>query len=320
MKTTHRNYSEENGDFHRLVHYFTAGPLPRRTHSTWCLGRLVDWKYALYERKRAYASFCNENAHLWFDAFGELAGFAVSEGGTADFQILTLPGYRLLYPEMLEWVLEAGRERPAQYGCGFSTEVTEFQEWEARALERCGFQREDEFFTRRFDLTGALTPRAALPEGFEMVDLHTCPDYRAQARLRANAFQKKADLSEAEMEERLRFYNRNQNSPIYHAPTDLCVRAADGCFALAGEWMPFTALAAGLLFIPSLALALGVWTGSSKAFEVVYAVFWYLGVLNDVLELDYAGLHASGHWPIYLALSLVLFAFAFWGRKRQLQH
>jgi len=91
-------------------------------------------------------------------------------------------------------------------------------------------------------------------------------------------------------------------------------------FALAGERMPFTALAAGLLFIPSLALALGVWTGSSKAFEVVYAVFWYLGVLNDVLELDYAGLHASGHWPIYLALSLVLFALAFWGRKRQLQH
>jgi len=231
MKTTHRDYSEENGDFHRLVRYFTAGPLPRRTHSTWCLGRLVDWKYALYERKRAYASFCNENAHLWFDAFGELAGFAVLEGGTSEFQILTLPGYRLLYPEMLEWVLEAGRERPAQYGCGFSTEVTEFQQWEIGALERCGFQREDEFFTRRFDLTGELAPRIPLPPGFEMVDLHTCPDYRAQARLRANAFQKKADLSEAEMEERLQFYNRNQNSPIYHAPTDLCVRAADGRFA-----------------------------------------------------------------------------------------
>ncbi|GAP17617.1 ABC transporter permease [Levilinea saccharolytica] len=91
-------------------------------------------------------------------------------------------------------------------------------------------------------------------------------------------------------------------------------------FALAGDWTSFTALAAGLLFIPSLALALGVWTGSSKAFEVVYAVFWYLGVLNDVLELDFTGLHASGHWPIYLFLSLALFALAFWGRKRQLQH
>jgi len=231
MKTTHRDYSEENGDFHRLVRYFTAGPLPRRTHSTWCLGRLVDWKYALYEKKRAYASFCNENAHLWLDAFGELAGFAVSEGGTADFQILTLPGYRLLYAEMLEWVLEAWKERPAKYDSGFSTEVTEYQELEAWSLERCGFQRGDEFFTRRFDLTGELAPRAVLPPEYEMVDLHVCPDYRAQARLRANAFQKKADLTEEEMEDRLRFYNRSQNSPIYHAQTDLCVRAADGRFA-----------------------------------------------------------------------------------------
>ena len=89
---------------------------------------------------------------------------------------------------------------------------------------------------------------------------------------------------------------------------------------LAGEWISFTALLVGLLFIPSLALALGVWTGTSKAFEVVYAVFWYLGVLNDVLELDYSGLHASGSWPAYLLLSLALFFLAVYGRKRQLEN
>ncbi len=89
-------------------------------------------------------------------------------------------------------------------------------------------------------------------------------------------------------------------------------------FGLAGEWTSFTALAAGLLFIPSLALALGVWSGASKAFEVVYAVFWYLGVLNDVLELDYSGLHASGNWPLYLALSIFLLAAALLGRQKQI--
>lgn len=88
-------------------------------------------------------------------------------------------------------------------------------------------------------------------------------------------------------------------------------------FGLVGEWTSFIALAAGLLFIPSLALALGVWTGTSKAFEVVYAVFWYLGVLNDVLELDFSGLHASGNWPVYLVLSVALFAAALLGRYRQ---
>jgi hypothetical protein len=48
-------------------------------------------------------------------------------------------------------------------------------------------------------------------------------------------------------------------------------------FGLAGEITSQLSLAAGLLFIPSLALAFGVWTGCIKAFEVVHVVFWYLG-------------------------------------------
>lgn len=91
-------------------------------------------------------------------------------------------------------------------------------------------------------------------------------------------------------------------------------------FGLAGQWTGFAALLVGLLFIPSLALALGVWSGTSKTFEVVYAVFWYLGVLNDVLELDYTGLHASGNWPVYLLLSIALFFIAIYGRKRQMEN
>ena len=90
-------------------------------------------------------------------------------------------------------------------------------------------------------------------------------------------------------------------------------------FLLAGETAALFSLLAGLLFIPSLALALGVWTATSKAFEVIYAVFWYLGVLNDVLELDYAGLHASGNLPVYLLLSVFLFLLALLGRQRQLR-
>ncbi|PKN93603.1 MAG: hypothetical protein CVU44_09660 [Chloroflexi bacterium HGW-Chloroflexi-6] len=90
-------------------------------------------------------------------------------------------------------------------------------------------------------------------------------------------------------------------------------------FGLADEIASQLSLAAGLLFIPSLALALGVWTGSSKAFEVVYVVFWYLGLLNKVLELDYLGLHTPQNWPVYLLLSLALFALALLGRQRQLK-
>src|SRR5512141_2169828 len=111
MRTTHRNYSEENGDFNRLVRLFTAHPATRRTHTTWCLGRFIDWKYGLYPNKRAFPNFCEENAHIWFDGFRDLAGFAISESGDAGFSILTLDGYRFLYEEILEWVLQTWQGR-----------------------------------------------------------------------------------------------------------------------------------------------------------------------------------------------------------------
>ena len=171
MRTTDRNYSEENGDFNRLAHFFfTVGGTPRAL-SGWCLGRLVDWKWAHYENKRAYASFCDENAHLWFDGFGELAGFAISEGGGADFHVLTLDGYRFLYGEMLGWVLENWQDRIPEKGPCLSTEITEHQCWEARLLERSGFRPTDTFYTRRFDLTGELPPCIPLGPGFIIVDM-----------------------------------------------------------------------------------------------------------------------------------------------------
>lgn len=234
MKTTHRNYSEENGDFHCLVRFFTANPSTRRTHTTWCLGRLVDWKYALYENKRAYASFCEENAHLWFDALGELAGFVVSESGDAGFHILTLGGYRFLYEEMLEWVLCTWQGRASADSC-LSTEITEFQNWEMKILERHSFHVEAPFFTRRFDLTKELFARSPLEPGFTIVDMHSHPDARAQGILRADAFQAKSELTEEELNNRLKYYNHSCNGPIYHPQTDIYVMAEDGRFVAGCE-------------------------------------------------------------------------------------
>lgn len=234
MKTSHRNYSEERGDFYRLARFFTSQRADRRTHTTWCLGRLVDWKYALYENKRAYASFCEENAHLWFDAFGELAGFVLSESGDAGFYVLTLDGYRFLYEEMLNWVLDVWNV-PQKEGSRFTTEITECQHWERDILARYGFTVQAEFFTRRFDLTQDLVPRLPLEPGFVLVDMHSHPDAVAQGILRANAFQEKTDLTEAELNDRLKYYNHSSHGPIYHPQTDVVVMAADGRFVAGCE-------------------------------------------------------------------------------------
>lgn len=230
MKTTHRNYSEEDGDFIRLAQFFRHNRMDRRTHTTWCLGRFVDWKYGLYPNKRAFASFCNENAHIWFDGFGELAGFALSESGDAGFSILTLDGYRFLYEAMLQWVLETWQGRVAEHS-PFSTEITEHQEWEQKVLERYGFHSQLTFCTRRFDLTGELVPRFPLEPGFSIVDMRAHPDFRAQSGLRANAFQNKNDLTEDELNDRIKYFNYSMRGPIYHPDTDLCVVAKDGRFA-----------------------------------------------------------------------------------------
>ncbi len=227
MKTTHRNYSEEYGDFQLLARFFTHQPIARRTHTTWCLGRFVDWKYGLYGNKREFASFCEENAHIWFDAFGELAGFVISESGDATFQIHTVNGYRFLYEEMLQWATENWKSRETEQ-CRFSTELTEYQDWEKSIVERYGLCPKVPFFTRRFDLTGELVPRFPLEPGFVIVDMKSHPDYRSQNILRANAFQKKEQISEEELNERMKFFSYNMHGPIYHPDTDVYVMAEDG--------------------------------------------------------------------------------------------
>jgi len=93
--------------------------------------------------------------------------------------------------------------------------------------------------------------------------------------------------------------------------------------ALHGEWLGVLALGVGALFIPSLALCLGVWTGSSKSFEFIYTLLWYIGPLNHMEPLDFMGVVPgsveAGIWQIYLAIALILFGLAFIGRKVQIQ-
>jgi GNAT superfamily N-acetyltransferase len=226
MKTTHRRYSEEAGDFNRLCRLFIQHGAHVRAHSTWCIGRMVDWKYGLYDSKLGGGDFTGNNARLWFDGFGELVGFAVSESGDAGFTIITLPGYRFLFEEMLGWVLESWGHR----GPRMSVEVTEWQDAEMAALERHGFSRDATFYARRFDLTRE--PEAAFPleEGFSIVDMHAHPDRRAQLILRREAFGGVSDMSEDEIARIMRLAEYGHESPIYHPHTDLCVMAPDGRF------------------------------------------------------------------------------------------
>lgn len=230
MKTTHRFYDEEAGDFRRLCHFLQQNNDAIRTYSTWCIGRLVDWKYGLYEGKTAVPDFCNRNAHLWFDGFGDLAAFTISESGGPGFEILARTGTRFLFAEILAWVLANWGSRGQ-----LAIEVTAQQTLERRILESHNFGQKQPFYREAFDLTQPLTPLAPLPTGFALVDMASQPDYVAQRILRNDAFQNLSDMAEEELQRQIRFYNYGHQGPIYHAETDLCVVAPDGRFAAGCE-------------------------------------------------------------------------------------
>jgi hypothetical protein len=88
-----------------------------------------------------------------------------------------------------------------------------------------------------------------------------------------------------------------------------------------GDSTTLLAVISGAIFIPSLALASGVWSGTSKLFEILYMAIWYIGPLNHAVpELDYIGTTSHGYPEFFIPLSLALIAAAFIGRARQLQN
>jgi hypothetical protein len=92
--------------------------------------------------------------------------------------------------------------------------------------------------------------------------------------------------------------------------------------ALTGETASLLAWFVGALFVPALALALGVWVGNSRAFEAVYLLLWYTGLIEGVPAFDYAGATAEGlanGMPLlYLGITAGLMVLALIGRWRQI--
>lgn len=79
-----------------------------------------------------------------------------------------------------------------------------------------------------------------------------------------------------------------------------------------------------VVFIPTLALALGTWGHSSKLFEVLYPILWYLGPFNpqnSLAMLDFLGIHSQAPVNIsplrFAGFIAGLLLLAVLGRRRQ---
>jgi len=78
--------------------------------------------------------------------------------------------------------------------------------------------------------------------------------------------------------------------------------------ALAG-WM------GAVIFIPSLALALGVFSSGSRVFEVVYLILWYIGPFQKMPGMDFV----TGASQVFLLAAAGLLLLAAYWRSRQVR-
>jgi hypothetical protein len=92
---------------------------------------------------------------------------------------------------------------------------------------------------------------------------------------------------------------------------------------IAGDFGVALAIGAGALFVPTLALALGIWSGGTTTFEVVYFLAWYVGPLQHTPSLDFMATSdasvLAGTPVIVLLLTGVLGLAAVVGRLRFLR-
>jgi putative Mn2+ efflux pump MntP len=120
---------------------------------------------------------------------------------------------------------------------------------------------------------------------------------------------------------------RRQFPATWLAGLIVTVLAGSGVMArivLTRYWAGLLGWTVGALFIPTLALALGCWSGNSKLFEVIYLVLWYLGPIEGMSAMDFMGISSesltAGVPLCYLGLTVALLGLAAVGRWRQLGH
>lgn len=93
--------------------------------------------------------------------------------------------------------------------------------------------------------------------------------------------------------------------------------------SLAEDWAAVGGLLVGALFVPSLALALGCWSGNSKLFEGSYLFGWYIASMYSIPALDFMGripaAREQGISLMYLFASIGLFIISWLGRRQALK-
>ena len=105
---------------------------------------------------------------------------------------------------------------------------------------------------------------------------------------------------------------RRQFLALWVAGFAVAVLAGSGSllhWIVAGDGNGALGVLAGAAFIPSLAIACGAISGTTRLFEIVYLVLWYVGPMNRGAALDFTAASGAPYMAL-AALALVVAAFA----------
>ncbi|OHD80151.1 MAG: hypothetical protein A3J97_00900 [Spirochaetes bacterium RIFOXYC1_FULL_54_7] len=195
-------------------------------HSDWTLGRVVDWKYGLWNPEKLSESFFARYCRLWYDRPGALAGFALSENGNGDFCIFAREPYCFLYADMIAWAEQ--ELAPGQVALTMTVPEEDTERRAAIELACLGNEGHCEttawYRIEDFQLAGT-----ELPPGFALLSMVEYGDYAGQRTLKNAAFSAGAPMDEA----RLFAFSHVRESPLYDPAMDI-VLVNDRSEAVAG--------------------------------------------------------------------------------------
>lgn len=84
------------------------------------------------------------------------------------------------------------------------------------------------------------------------------------------------------------------------------------------QWGSLLGLLVAAVFVPTFALACGIWSRGSRTFEILYLSLWFLGPLNHMPVLNFMDLGDARLPFIYSLATVVLYAAAVLGRRLEL--
>ena len=95
-----KQFCNESNDFKKMVNLICS--LNSSEIYDWSLGRIIDWKYGLWNDKKQNASYFSDTTTLWYSYLDELAGFILSEDGSNELQYVVDKKYVFLYDKMIK--------------------------------------------------------------------------------------------------------------------------------------------------------------------------------------------------------------------------